>query len=123
MYESPIMLNFVDSFEVEDFDPQDSFVDKIYKDVTEKADAYIMSRVNLVVDVDKDELLKALRYDRDQYEKGYAEGRQARENDIVRCKDCKWFETPYWCHNIGAMMEPNGFCSLAERRDDGSSAG
>lgn len=34
--------------------------------------------------VDKDELIKALKYDRDQYEKGYKD----REKDIVRCKDC-----------------------------------
>lgn len=37
------------------------------------------------VNVDKDELLKALQYDRDQYQKGYAD----RDSEIVRCKDCK----------------------------------
>jgi len=37
------------------------------------------------VNVDKDELLKALRYDRGQYQKGYRD----RDAEIVRCKDCK----------------------------------
>ena len=37
------------------------------------------------VNVDKNELLKALQYDRGQYQKGYAD----RDSEIVRCKDCK----------------------------------
>ena len=35
--------------------------------------------------VDKDELVRALKYDRHQYEKGYRD----RDAKIVRCKDCK----------------------------------
>ena len=39
------------------------------------------------VKVDKDELIKALQYDRGQYQKGYND----RDSEIVRCKDCpKW---------------------------------
>lgn len=36
------------------------------------------------VNVDREELLKALRYDRGQYGKGYAD----RDAEIVRCRDC-----------------------------------
>lgn len=39
------------------------------------------------VNVDKEELLKALAYDRCQYQKGYAD----RAQEIVRCKDCKYW--------------------------------
>lgn len=35
--------------------------------------------------VDKDELVRALKYDRHQYEKGYHD----RDAEIVRCKDCE----------------------------------
>ena len=42
---------------------------------------------NLGVSVDKDELLKALQYDRGQYQKGYND----RDTEIVRCKDCRWW--------------------------------
>ena len=35
--------------------------------------------------IDKDELIRAIRYDRDQYQKGYDD----RDAEIVRCKDCK----------------------------------
>lgn len=42
------------------------------------------------VNVDKAELLRALAYDREQYQKGYLD----RDNKIIRCKDCKR-GTPY----------------------------
>ena len=37
------------------------------------------------VNVDKDELIKALAYDRGQYQKGYND----RDSEIIRCKDCQ----------------------------------
>jgi len=46
---------------------------------------------NVGVSVDKDELLKALQYDREQYQKGFSDGYEKRDEDIVRCKDCKYF--------------------------------
>ena len=36
------------------------------------------------VDVDKDELIKALKYDRNQYEKGYIDGRKGKQGTIRR---------------------------------------
>lgn len=42
--------------------------------------------VKLGVVVDKDELIKALAYDRGQYEKGYED---ALTINIVRCKECR----------------------------------
>ena len=36
------------------------------------------------VSVDKDELIKALRYDRDQYAKGYINGYNAKSSDVAR---------------------------------------
>ena len=40
---------------------------------------------NIGVHVDKDELLRALQYDRNQYAKGYND----RDSEIIRCKDCR----------------------------------
>lgn len=40
--------------------------------------------INVGVNVDKEELLKALQYDREQYQKGYKD----RDDQIIRCKDC-----------------------------------
>ncbi len=55
--------------------------------------------IKVGVNVDKDELLKALRYDRDQYQKGYTD----RDSKIVRCKNCKY-----------CVKEPNGelYCDI-----------
>ena len=53
-------------------------------------DGEILRAVQSVnVTVDKDELMKALRYDRDQYEKGYRDATE--EVGLVRCKECRFF--------------------------------
>ena len=72
------------------------------------------------VNVDKDELLRALRYDREQYEKGYKAGYGRREMEIVRCKDCKHFyEKEDYCNVWEEYdpVEPNGFCHHGEVKD------
>ena len=75
------------------------------------------------VTVDRDELIRALRYDREQYQKGFDD---AREDAVVvtQCKDCE--------HLVNATVNGNGFlicdisdmetapddfCSYGERRD------
>lgn len=44
------------------------------------------------VDVDKEELIKALSYDRGQYEKGYADGVKEFAAKLIDMCD-----SPYWC--------------------------
>lgn len=75
MYESPINIiyNQIES----------DLNEKIEKDIYEVVQKYWII-------VDKEELLKALRYDRDQYEKGYAEGRnQEYLNNLEQLKQIK----------------------------------
>ena len=59
------------------------------------------------VTVDRDELIRALRYDREQYQKGFDD---AREDAVVvtRCKDCK--------HIVNATVNGNGFliCDISD---------
>ena len=59
------------------------------------------------VTVDRDELIRALRYDREQYQKGFDD---AREDAVVvtRCKDCK--------HLVNATVNGNGFliCDISD---------
>lgn len=57
MYNSPITL-------FEDMSAQ----------IIEQQENAIMAKVKMYVDVDKDELIKALDYDRKQYEAGYNDG-------------------------------------------------
>ena len=64
------------------------------------------------VNVDKAELLKALRYDREQYQKGYKD----RENDIVTCRNCRK-RYGNGCKFYMAMIETDGdfYCKDGER--------
>lgn len=74
------------------------------------------------INVDKEELLRALQYDREQYRKGYADGTNDAMASIVRCKDCKWWKGEYCTNRNGAcclVMNGNWFCCSGERKDNG----
>ena len=106
-YESPITL----------------MTKKIVEDITEKQNGYIVEEcIKMGVIVDKEELLKALRYDRGQYEKGYLAGFIARSEQIVRCRDCKHHEAEepgmVWCPKIvGSWVSEDWFCADGERKE------
>ena len=62
-----------------------SLIEITAKNVARDTDEMIYRKVlNVGVDVSKEELAKALRYDREQYEKGYADG--LKNADIVHGK-------------------------------------
>ena len=76
------------------------------------------------VTVDRDELIRALRYDREQYQKGFDD---AREDAVVvtRCKDCEHLVNAtvngngfLICDISDMETAPDAFCSYGERRDD-----
>ena len=103
MYESPITIKTED----------------IARNIMDKQEEYILTQVQMCVDVDKEELIKALKYDREQYEKGWND----RDNEIVRCKDCKYYEETD--SRIGTCLltisgaEVDGFCAWGEWGGDG----
>ena len=67
----------------------ESPIEVYHKDMQTKIENHIFEAVcNVGVFVDKDELIKALKYDRDQYRKGYEDGFNGANDKIVRCKDC-----------------------------------
>lgn len=107
MYKSPIEIKWND----------------IVSDAVEKADEYIVRFVQQVgVNVDKDELIKALKYDRGQYENGWND----RDNEIVRCKDCKKYipcqklpiGTSKWCDLFDRATCEMNYCGWGERKED-----
>lgn len=56
--------------------PITMYTERIVKDIMEKQDGYLMECIHKVgFDINKDELAKALAYDRDQYFKGFSDGR------------------------------------------------
>ena len=100
----------------------DSPIKIIYKDVDMQLEAGVIKAVQKAsIYVDKDELLKALQYDRDQYRKGYEDALEK----IVHCKDCKYGEQKdyappeckWYCKNSTNYHSGSFFCSLGERRD------
>ena len=105
-YESPIDV-FIENV-------KEAFEDGVYKAVQRAG-----------FSVDKEELTKALAYDRGQFELGYAAGLEAGEQEIVRCKDCEnWqreWQLPsgnHYCSAIDRSTDGTFFCADGERRDD-----
>ena len=122
MYESPVELKF----------------NEIKTELIKKENEMLIRAVQEVVpNVTEEELVKALSYDRHQYEKGFWDGREARDAEIVRCKDCDHWNTwdaagksslgnfvcscAYWTSEDGPVhyTSPSDFCSFGERREDG----
>lgn len=71
------------------------------------------------VDVDKEELIKALQYDRNQYSKGYNDAKA----EIVHCSECKYqgiIHNHEYCKLLGGMSrrgQGNWFCADGERKE------
>lgn len=78
------------------------------------------------INVDKDKLLIALRHDAERYREAYANGYDTgytkRDEEIVRCQECKYYESSGWytqCfrHN-GLSPEEDWFCPDGERKEE-----
>lgn len=113
MYRSPIEILCADIWDQIQTQIDKQQGEDIYKAV-----------VRYGINVDKEELIRALKYDRNQYEKGYMDGRADARKEIVRCKDCKHrtldFFGGHCCklHKGLAMVTDESFCSYGERRCD-----
>jgi len=83
------------------------------------------------IEVDKEKLLEALKQDsaryREAFQKGHETGYEHRDDEIIRCKDCKnselWYGDKRRCflwNEDGIDVFNDGFCNYGERRfDDG----
>lgn len=88
------------------------------KEVSEAIDDYIFNYITEIgVDVNKDELIKALKYDRDQYDKGFKDGRDSTKKEIIRCKDCMYYRT-HGAFGIPLRKEDR-YCSEENFPDEG----
>ena len=115
----------------EDWNSPITVIEEITQKITHDKDEHIFEAVlSEGISVDRDELSKALRYDRDQYYKGYIAGKTEalREGyvSVVRCRDCDNTDIPideedehdYWCMKHGSYVCEDDFCSYGERRND-----
>ena len=91
MYESPITR----------------YTEDIMKDVVNKEEGYLVESLHKVgFNIDTEELAKALRYDRDQYEKGFNDGRLSAESHWipVRTRPMDSEEREYWEEHAGFTL-------------------
>lgn len=92
--------------------------------VMEQKENAIVAKVQtaLGVQVGKEELLRALQYDRGQYEAGYKDGKAAAMDEKVLCNECdhgSHVDTPegrVWCEKMCRYMPDGGFCSYGKER-------
>ncbi len=97
-------------------------IDIIYGQMETQLEGTVLKAVqNVGVDVDKEELIRALQYDRHQYSKGYHDAMDS----IVRCENCT--HCAYtdslnrdrgYCGVIHLYVKPTDFCSHGERRSN-----
>ena len=105
--------------------PIEMLITDIQHQIVQQQDEQIYQAVvNCIPNVDKDELIRALQYDREQYEKGYQDAIRDKDLvEVVRCKDCKhlMFSDCYGECGQGYMgiVKPYDFCSYGERKDNG----
>lgn len=69
-------------------------------------------------------MIRALEPDKDYIIRADRSGIVVDVVEVVRCKDCKWYERkfPWNCHSyecsyLEAPMDDNDYCSLGERRE------
>lgn len=79
-YDSPLVVNIVN---------------QMAESVTKQIDDMCVKAIQSVsVGVDEKTLIEALKQDssryREAYKKGFESGYEKRENEIIRCKDCRW---------------------------------
>jgi hypothetical protein len=112
MYESPFDMVMT---------PLSTIYEEVKKDIDSQIIESVLNATRAVnVTVDKEELLRALRYDRGQYDKGYADAKA----EIVHCKDCQYgildseFPHQYFCKFKGDEWNNyDYFCGHAKRRE------
>lgn len=101
-YESPIKL----------------ITDINYKLIEDQERNIVKAVCSYGIDISKDELFKLLYDDRKQYDKGYSDGRAARDAEIIRCKDCAYAadedEEGVYCSVNDKGFRLDDFCSLGE---------
>lgn len=74
--------------------------------------------VELGAKIDREEFIKAMNYDRNQFAMGFKSGYAKRDSEIVRCKDCVFSNAEYThCCLLDTCIIENDFCSWGERRE------
>ena len=104
--------------------PIELLISDIQHQIVEQQDEQIYQAVMSVIpNINREELLRALKYDRDQYEKGYRDAK----NELVRCGECAKRYVPYECGLWHGRLDDRHFfgewgddfwCAKGERKTE-----
>ena len=99
------------------YDSPITIYENLANQIAEYREGQIVAQVQMYIDVNKEELFKALAYDRHQYEKGYQDGRKdyekthsewINEGGVLICNCCQYTQFDNvafnFCPNCGADM-------------------
>lgn len=106
-----------------DYDSPFEFVTRMADSIAQFTDDGVMKAViNAGFNIDKDKLVSALNQDKERYgtayRKGYATGYEKREEEIVRCKDCKHWWYGNYCDKHGkGQGNADWFCADGEQKE------
>lgn len=89
-------------------------------------DAVVKAIAKAGIQVNQEELLKALKYDRGQYKAGYDAGFAdgfVETLHIARCRDCIFYDpvnSSNWCSHPTGLCNPgeSDFCSYGKRKEE-----
>lgn len=99
----------VDDLMADNFNYQ-SPIEIMYSKFNTQIENQIMTAVqNVGVNVDKDELVKALEYDRKQYEQGFADALKCVPEELTTVRHGRWVEESSlydYCSRCRAMVRP-----------------
>lgn len=107
-----------------------STIDKMSSACVDFLDNGVMKAVvNAGFNINKEKLEQVLSQDKCRYEeayrRGYAAGYTKREDEIIRCRDCKSnsgcgrgiYAGMVICYNTGAIHSPDWFCADGKPKD------
>ena len=98
------------------------YIVDVLKGLPSAQPTYTDEEIQKMADLEQAEIEKA-------YQLGYEDGKENAQPEIIRCKECKWYELPShkitencvrWMKSNGILLpiKPNDYCSYAERRTD-----
>ena len=97
--------------------------DRMAKLDNEVGDLLVGTAIKLGFDVDREKLIAVLTQDRERYVHAYRQGYEKRDDEIVRCRDCrlkKTFDCPCECMDSYYSWTPKDdwFCANGVKKDD-----
>lgn len=102
--------------------PIETIWSDIEHDYVERFDQMVLNAVQSVgIRVNKEELVKALAYDRDQYRKGWED----RDSELVRCGECRYGDAEMYSnpesigceyHEYTCINDVDDYCSHGIRK-------